>query len=153
VPERYDVIVIGAGPAGEVAASRLPKLGLRTALVERELVGGQCAYWACIPSKTLLHLGTRASEVRSENGRGLLRFEDGSELSDEQLLVATGREPRVDGLGLENLDVEVGPGGNRSRRALPRRRGGLGDRRRDRCHAIHACRQVPGANRLRRHRR
>ena len=52
--ERYDAVVIGAGPAGEVAASRLPKLGLRTALVERELVGGECAYWACIPSKTLL---------------------------------------------------------------------------------------------------
>ncbi len=60
--ERYDAIVIGAGPAGEVAASRLPKLGLRTALVERELVGGECAYWACIPSKTLL----RPPEVRAE---------------------------------------------------------------------------------------
>src|SRR5581483_4696353 len=60
--ERYDAVVIGAGPAGEVAASRLPKLGLRTALVERELVGGECAYWACIPSKTLL----RPPEVRAE---------------------------------------------------------------------------------------
>ncbi len=61
----YDVIVIGAGPAGEVAASRLPKLGLRTALVERELVGGECAYWACIPSKTLL----RPPETRAEARR------------------------------------------------------------------------------------
>ncbi|MGH2743568.1 MAG: dihydrolipoyl dehydrogenase family protein [Thermoleophilaceae bacterium] len=65
MPERYDAIVIGAGPAGEVAASRLPKLGLRTALVERELVGGECAYWACIPSKTLL----RPPEVRFEAQR------------------------------------------------------------------------------------
>jgi dihydrolipoamide dehydrogenase len=65
VPERYDAIVIGAGPAGEVAASRLPKIGLRTALVERELVGGECAYWACIPSKTLL----RPPEVRFEARR------------------------------------------------------------------------------------
>jgi dihydrolipoamide dehydrogenase len=63
--QSYDVIVIGAGPAGEVAASRLPKLGLRTALVERELVGGECAYWACIPSKTLL----RPPEVRFEARR------------------------------------------------------------------------------------
>jgi pyruvate/2-oxoglutarate dehydrogenase complex dihydrolipoamide dehydrogenase (E3) component len=63
--ERYDAIVIGAGPAGEVAASRLPRLGLRTALVERELVGGECAYWACIPSKTLL----RSPEVRFEARR------------------------------------------------------------------------------------
>jgi pyruvate/2-oxoglutarate dehydrogenase complex dihydrolipoamide dehydrogenase (E3) component len=65
VRERFDAIVIGAGPAGEVAASRLPKLGLRTALVERELVGGECAYWACIPSKTLL----RPPEVRFEAQR------------------------------------------------------------------------------------
>jgi pyruvate/2-oxoglutarate dehydrogenase complex dihydrolipoamide dehydrogenase (E3) component len=65
VSERFDAIVVGAGPAGEVAASRLPKLGLRTALVERELVGGECAYWACIPSKTLL----RPPEVRCEAQR------------------------------------------------------------------------------------
>jgi pyruvate/2-oxoglutarate dehydrogenase complex dihydrolipoamide dehydrogenase (E3) component len=52
--EEFDAIVIGAGPAGEVATSRLSQQGLRTALVERELVGGECAYWACIPSKTLL---------------------------------------------------------------------------------------------------
>jgi len=63
--ERYDVIVIGAGPAGEVAASRLNGQGLRTALIERELVGGECAYWACIPSKTLL----RPPEVRYEASR------------------------------------------------------------------------------------
>lgn len=63
--ERYDAVVLGAGPAGEVAASRLPKLGLRTALVERELVGGECAYWACMPSKTLL----RPPEARAEARR------------------------------------------------------------------------------------
>jgi dihydrolipoamide dehydrogenase len=65
VSEHFDAIVIGAGPAGEVAASRVPKLGLRTAIVERELVGGECAYWACIPSKTLL----RPPEVRFEAQR------------------------------------------------------------------------------------
>jgi len=65
MPERYDAIIIGAGPAGEVAATRLPELGLRTALIERELVGGECAYWACIPSKTLL----RPPEVRGEAKR------------------------------------------------------------------------------------
>ena len=61
----YDAIVIGAGPAGEVAAERLHAQGRRTALVERELVGGECAYWACIPSKTLL----RAAEIRCEAAR------------------------------------------------------------------------------------
>jgi pyruvate/2-oxoglutarate dehydrogenase complex dihydrolipoamide dehydrogenase (E3) component len=63
--EHFDVIVIGAGPAGEVAASQLNTQGLRTALIERELVGGECAYWACIPSKTLL----RPAEVRGEAER------------------------------------------------------------------------------------
>jgi pyruvate/2-oxoglutarate dehydrogenase complex dihydrolipoamide dehydrogenase (E3) component len=63
--EHFDAVVIGAGPAGEVAASRLNSGGLRTALVERELVGGECAYWACIPSKTLL----RPAEVRGEAQR------------------------------------------------------------------------------------
>jgi dihydrolipoamide dehydrogenase len=63
--ERFDAVVIGAGPAGEAAASRLNKQGLRTALIERELVGGECAYWACIPSKTLL----RPPEARFEATR------------------------------------------------------------------------------------
>jgi len=63
--ESFDAVVIGAGPAGEVAVSRLAKQGLRTALVERELVGGECAYWACIPSKTLL----RPPEARADARR------------------------------------------------------------------------------------
>jgi len=58
----FDAIVIGAGPGGEAAASRLLAGGLRVALIERELIGGECAYWACIPSKTLL----RPVEARAE---------------------------------------------------------------------------------------
>lgn len=54
MPASFDAIVIGAGPAGEVAVTRLSAAGLRIALIERELIGGECAYWACIPSKTLL---------------------------------------------------------------------------------------------------
>lgn len=52
--EHFDAIVIGMGPGGESAASQLLRAGKRVAVVERELIGGECGYWACIPSKTLL---------------------------------------------------------------------------------------------------
>src|SRR2546429_2744780 len=57
VTENFDVIVIGAGPAGETMAGRCADAGLDVAIVERELVGGECSYWGCIPSKTLLRPG------------------------------------------------------------------------------------------------
>jgi pyruvate/2-oxoglutarate dehydrogenase complex dihydrolipoamide dehydrogenase (E3) component len=64
----HDVIVIGAGPAGEVCAGRAAERGLDVALVERELVGGECAYWACMPSKALLRPGELLAEVRRVPG-------------------------------------------------------------------------------------
>jgi pyruvate/2-oxoglutarate dehydrogenase complex dihydrolipoamide dehydrogenase (E3) component len=64
----FDVVVIGAGPAGEVAAGRLAGDGLETALIERGLVGGECSYWACMPSKALLRPAEILAEVRRVPG-------------------------------------------------------------------------------------
>jgi dihydrolipoamide dehydrogenase len=74
MPDEFDVIVIGAGPTGENAAARAVRGGLTAAIVESELVGGECSYWACMPSKALLRpvaLLTEAHQVRGVSGTTL----------------------------------------------------------------------------------
>lgn len=66
--DEFDVIVIGAGPAGEVAAGRLGSAGRRVALIERELIGGECSYYACMPSKALLRPAELLAETRRVPG-------------------------------------------------------------------------------------
>jgi len=60
----FDAIVLGAGPAGEVCAGRLADAGWRVAIVERELIGGECSYYACMPSKALLRPADVLGEAR-----------------------------------------------------------------------------------------
>jgi pyruvate/2-oxoglutarate dehydrogenase complex dihydrolipoamide dehydrogenase (E3) component len=64
----FDVVVLGAGPAGEVCAGRLGKAGLDVALVEQHLVGGECSYYACMPSKALLRPAQLLDEVQRVPG-------------------------------------------------------------------------------------
>lgn len=63
-----DVVVLGAGPIGQNAAERARAAGLRVTLVERELVGGECSYWACVPSKALLRPVIALSDTRRVDG-------------------------------------------------------------------------------------
>ncbi|MBQ1011788.1 NAD(P)/FAD-dependent oxidoreductase [Micromonospora sp. M51] len=64
----YDVVVIGAGPVGENVADRVVQGGLTAAIVERELVGGECSYWACMPTKALLRSQTALRAARQLPG-------------------------------------------------------------------------------------
>ncbi|WP_136520535.1 dihydrolipoyl dehydrogenase family protein [Cellulomonas telluris] len=66
--QEFDVVVLGAGAVGENAADRASRTGLSVALVESQLVGGECSYWACMPSKALLRAGDALAAARDAPG-------------------------------------------------------------------------------------
>ncbi|MFG2773039.1 dihydrolipoyl dehydrogenase family protein [Streptomyces sp. NPDC048350] len=68
VEQEYDVVVLGAGPVGENVVDRARAAGLSVAVVESELVGGECSYWACMPSKALLRPALARSDARKVPG-------------------------------------------------------------------------------------
>ncbi|MEU7748247.1 FAD-dependent oxidoreductase [Nonomuraea sp. NPDC049158] len=70
----YDVVVIGAGPVGENVADRVVRGGLSAAVVERELVGGECSYWACMPTKALLRSAAALRALHADGYRGQARM-------------------------------------------------------------------------------
>ena len=71
MPDHYDLIVLGSGPGGYVAAIRASQLGLKTAIVERELLGGICLNWGCIPTKALLRSGEVMHNMKHAASFGL----------------------------------------------------------------------------------
>jgi dihydrolipoamide dehydrogenase len=82
VAETYDLIVLGSGPGGYVAAIRAAQLGLKTAIVERELLGGICLNWGCIPTKALLRSAEIYHHMKHAEAFGLSAVKPGFELAN-----------------------------------------------------------------------
>ena len=79
--EQYDVVVLGSGPGGYVAAIRAAQLGLKTAIVEREALGGICLNWGCIPTKALLRSAEVFHQIKHAEAYGLSAGKPGFDLN------------------------------------------------------------------------
>ena len=106
---KFDCVVIGAGPGGYVAALRAARRGLKTAVVEKEYLGGTCLNWGCIPTKALLHVSELADQIRHAGNLGITT--DGVKIDYAKAAaykdkVVTRLRQGVAGL-LKNLKVQV----------------------------------------------
>jgi pyruvate/2-oxoglutarate dehydrogenase complex dihydrolipoamide dehydrogenase (E3) component len=111
----FDVIILGAGPSAQHCAGHLAGGGLRVAVVERELVGGECDFWACIPSKTLLRPGEALQAARDAPGaaeavNGGVRPEGAFEWRD---FMVSGYDDGAHAAYLETQGIEVLRGSGR----------------------------------------
>jgi pyruvate/2-oxoglutarate dehydrogenase complex dihydrolipoamide dehydrogenase (E3) component len=113
------LVILGGGPVGVELAQAFAAFGATVDLVEGQdhilprepKPVGDALRTAIENDRLRVHLGRRASSVASENGRFVVAFDDGSQLHAEKLLLATGRRPRVEGIGLETVGIEPSPKG------------------------------------------
>ena len=116
----YDVIFLGGGPAGYVGAIRCAQLGLSTAVVEREGLGGTCVLWGCIPAKSLLESAALANHVQkaAEHGISLgeIKLDYGPAMKRSRAISAQNSK------GVETLSRSTRSRGSRARGGLPVRR-------------------------------
>ena len=103
----YDVVILGSGPGGYVAAIRAGQLGMKTAVVERDEIGGVCLNWGCIPSKALLR-NAEAHYMHGELGAGL--FQRAGEF----------------GISVDNIQYDFGKAIDRSREVVGKLTRGIG---------------------------
>ena len=109
--DSYDVIVLGAGPTGENAAARAVRGGLTAVVVESELVGGECSYWACMPSKGLLRPIAAVSEANHVGGAAGARLDPPAVLARRDSFAHDWKDDGQAGwLKNAGIDLVRGPG-------------------------------------------